>query len=186
MIRGYFNRTLSPQRVNTYICAAFMAVLASVTDLALAVFSALVVITPANEISHPFSIETHPVQNGKDLMRVTVTGSLKGGQTAWLIVCKQSRQPDQQNFRAAIWNHGPENDEIISIRQLHPTQPHAAATGEQRQADITAVLTSAEMKRSYIYIDYPREVRDGGYYYSVDLAYYLPGDSGKKSLIQWE
>jgi hypothetical protein len=42
------------------------------------------------------------------------------------------------------------------------------------------------MQRSYLYIDFPQPVLDEGYYYSIDLAYYLEGALGKKSQIQWE
>ncbi len=42
------------------------------------------------------------------------------------------------------------------------------------------------MARSYVYIDFPRPVNDGGYYYSVDLAYYLDGPLGKDIEIYWE
>ena len=41
------------------------------------------------------------------------------------------------------------------------------------------------MRRAYIYIDYPRPVDDGGYYYSIDLAHYLKDNPRRKSEIRW-
>ena len=168
------------------LCVVAIAALASITNLTHAVFSAFVVITPANEASHPFRIDTHPLETSDDLMRVRITGPLGDSQKAWLIVCKQSLLSDKQNFRSAIWNQTPENENIVNIQQLNPVRASSVTADGKEEIYIEVVLTSDEMSRSYIYIDYPREVRDGGYYYSIDLAYYLQGRLGKKSFIQWE
>ena len=168
------------------LCAVAIAALVSVASLAQAVFSAFVVITPANETSHPFRIDTHPLGTADELMRVRVSGPLADGQEAWLITCKQSLLSEKQNFRSAVWSQSQGNEDIVHMQQVNPVRAPSVTADGKAEAYIEVVLTGEEMQRSYIYIDYPSEVRDGGYYYSIDLAYYLQGRLGKKSLIQWE
>jgi hypothetical protein len=109
-----------------------------------------------------------------------------GHKKVWLILCKQSLRSARQNFRSTIWEAIENDKEIVKINQLKSGQISLSETGSQQYAYVEVVLSRDEMKRSYIYIDYPSEVHDGGYYYSIDLAYYLKGPLGKKSLIQWE
>jgi len=155
-------------------------------NIVLAAFSAFVVITPENEAKHPFLIQAQPVENQPDLTRIRVIGSVAGNKKVWLIVCKQRLLPGGQNFRTTIWEGRENNNDIVNITQLKPGQITLPETGSQQYAYVEVVLSNDEMQRSYLYIDYPREVYDGGYYYSIDLAYYLEGPQGKKSQIQWE
>jgi hypothetical protein len=145
-----------------------------------------VVITPENEAKHPFLIQPQPVENQADLTRIRVIGPVDGHKKVWLILCKQSLRSARQNFRSTIWEAIENDKEIVKINQLKSGQISLSETGSQQYAYVEVVLSRDEMKRSYIYIDYPSEVHDGGYYYSIDLAYYLKGPLGKKSLIQWE
>jgi len=156
------------------------------TNIALASFSAFVVITPANETRHPFLIQAQPVENQTNLTRIRVIGPVDGHKKVWLIVCKQTLLPSSQNFRSIIWDEREKNKGIVKISQLKPGQITLPETGDQQYAYVEVALSNDEMGRSYLYIDYPSEVYDGGYYYSIDLAYYLEGSLGKKSLIKWE
>ena len=75
--------------------------------------------------------------------------------------------------------------DVVQITRLKPQYP-PDKSGVYKQAYVEVVLSDDAMKRSYLYVDFPQNVDDGGYYYSIDLAYYLPGPAGRKSMIRWE
>ena len=156
------------------------------TNTAFAAFSAFVVITPDNEAEYPFLIRAQPLENQPGYTRVKVIGPVDGSKKAWLIECKQSLLSESQNFRMTIWGYEQFNDDVIKITPLKPGQTTLPGKGSQTYPYVEVVLSNKVMQRSYLYIDFPREVRDGGYYYSIDLPYYLEGPRGKKSQIQWE
>ena len=158
----------------------------SYNSIAFAAFSAFVVITPDNEAEYPFLIQAQPLENQPGYTRVKVIGPVDGSQKAWLIECKQSLLSESQNFRMTIWGYTQFNDDIIKITPLTPGKTTLPEKGDQQYSYVEVVLPNKVMQRSYLYIDFPREVRDGGYYYSIDLPYYLEGPRGKKSQIQWE
>ena len=170
----------------SYLFGPGIIIMLLATNIAIAAFSSFVVITPENEAKHPFLIQPQPVENQANLTRIRVIGPVDGHKKVWLIMCKQTLRPASQNFRSTIWEAIENDKEIVKISQLKSGQISLSETGSQQYAYVEVVLSSDEMKRSYIYIDYPGEVYDGGYYYSIDLAYYLKGPLGKKSLIQWE
>lgn len=170
----------------SYLLRPVIVIMLILTNIAIAAFSSFVVITPENEAKHPFLIQPQPVENQADLTRIRVIGPVDGHKKVWLILCKQSLRPASQNFRSTIWEDREDSKEIVSLSQLKPGLIILPESGNQQLAYVEVVLSSDEMRRSYLYIDHPSEVHDGGYYYSIDLAYYLKGPLGKKSLIQWE
>lgn len=155
-------------------------------NIVFAAFSAFVVITPDNEAEYPFLIKTQPLDNQPGYTRVRVTGPISDDKGVWLVECKKSLLADSQNFRMTIWGYKQFNDDIIKITRVTPGKSTMPGGGSQLFTHIEVVLPNDKMQRSYLYIDFPREVKDGGYYYSIDLPYYLEGPQGKKSQIQWE
>ena len=168
------------------ITAIGMLVMLMYMKPASASFSAFVVITPENAAEYHFQVQAQPMDNQAGLVRVRVIGPVDGDKKAWLITCKQSLLPDKQNFRSVLWEGKAHDKDIVQIKRLTTSKGVLPETGEKQLAYVEVVLSSEEMKHSYLYIDYPRMVDDGGYYYSIDLAYYLPGPLAKKSMIQWE
>ena len=156
------------------------------TNIAFAYFSSFEVITPDNEAEHLFLIQSQPLVNQLGYTRVRVIGPIDDHRGVWLVECKKSLLPESQNFRMTIWGYKQFNDDIIKITRLKPGQTTLPGRDSQLFAYVEVVLSNDKMQRSYLYIDFPREVRDGGYYYSIDLPYYLEGPKGKKSQIQWE
>ena len=96
-----------------FVLALFVAL--SLNRMAFAIFSAFVVITPANETEHPFLVQAQPLENKPGYTRVRVIGPVDGYQKTWLIECKQSLLPESQNFRMTIWGYKQFNDDIIKI-----------------------------------------------------------------------
>lgn len=158
---------------------------ASLVNAAFAASSAFVVITPENEAKYPFLIEAIPVTDHEQHSRIRIIGTINGSRHAWLIICKKYVNSSGQNFRGFFWYSG-RHEEIERVTRLHPGQTTLPESGDQIYEYVEVELSHEQMRRAYIYIDYPFEVMDGGYYYSIDLAYYLEGSRGKKSTIRWE
>lgn len=157
----------------------------SLVDIAFAAFSAFAVITPENEAEYPFLIQVKALAGDEERSRIRIVGTIGESRHAWLIVCKNYVNSSGQNFRKYFW-YGEQDKNIERISRLNPGQTTLPESGKQMYEYVEVELPNEQMRRAYIYIDYPVEVRDGGYYYSIDLAYYLEGGLGKKSVIQWE
>ena len=155
-------------------------------NVVVAAFSQFVVIRPSNEARYPFVVQVHTVANKTDTVRVRVTGPVDDAQKSWLIICRQPLLPAAQNFRHVIWGSKKRDRDIVKITRLHADRSVRSENDKLHYPTVEAVLTHAEMQRAYIYIDYPSAVYDGGYYHSIDLAYYLDSPKGKKSSIRWE
>ena len=157
----------------------------SLMKAAFAASSTFVVITPENETEHPFLIQVKGVAGHKEHSRVRVVGANDASRHAWLVICKKYVYASRQNFRNYFW-YGEQVKEIERVVELHPTQTTLPKSGDQVYDYVEVELSHDQMRRAYIYIDSAFEINDGGYFYSIDLAYYLEGSSGKKSIIQWE
>ncbi len=157
----------------------------SLVNAAFAASSQFVVVTPANEAQHPFLVQVKAVADDDERSRVRVIAAVDGGQRAWLILCKTYLNSSGQNFRNVLW-FSAKNQNIERVTRLAPEQTTLSESGEKSYSYVEVELSYEQMRRAYIYIDYPRPIDDGGDYYSIDLAYYLEGSRGKKSVIQWE
>ena len=69
----------------------------------------------------------------------------------------------KQDFRNYIWSKIPNRDDILVKAALLPTE----------EMKIQFVLDKDLAMKSYVYIDFPKPVLDGGYYYSIDLKTYI-------------
>ena len=148
--------------------------------------SEFVVITPQNDAEHAFLVQAHREAAQPDRTRVRVTWPMDRYQQVWLVVCEKSLVAEEQNFRFLMWGETEGYERVISIRRLERRRMTLAETDSLGYSYLEIALPNEQMARSYLYIDFPRPVDDGGYYYSVDLAYYLDGPLGKKSEIYWE
>lgn len=157
----------------------------SLMNATFAASSGFVVITPANETRHPFLVQVKAVADDDERSRIRVIGAVDGSQRAWLILCKTYLNASGQNFRNILWFRD-ENQKIERVIRLAPEQTTLSESEEKSYSYVEVELSHEQMRRAYIYIDYPRPIDDGGDYYSIDLAYYLEGSQGKMSVIQWE
>ena len=147
--------------------------------------SRFVVITPSNESNHPFTISIKPADGSKYRSNITITGIFRKAQSNWLVVRKKYANSGEQNLRNYIWYDRPLVDPN-RIQRLTILMPEVSLEKNIQPDTLEIELSNSEIKRAQIYIDYPREIDDGGYYYSLDLPYYLKGSLGKKSTIKWE
>lgn len=159
-------------------------VLLAFASAAMAAFSRFVVITPENEAEHRFLVQVQAMTDYRDRSRVRVVGAVVEHLRIWLVVCRTSVHADEQHFRDVFWFDA-NNENIERYIRLFPEQTTLPESGDQLHSFVEVELPHEQLRRAYIYIDHPRPVLDGGYFYSIDLAYYLKGDLGKKSEIQW-
>lgn len=178
--------TLNSNWVRVPVALLFFVLAASILKPAFAAFSEFVVITPANDSEHGFLIQAKTATGRTNQKRVRVIGPMNGDKVVWLVLCKKAVQSDEQNFRTVIWGEEKARKDITRVIRLNRGRIMVPESGGHEQAYVEVTLSDEHMARGYIYIDYPRPVDDGGYYYSVDLAYYLAGPLGKKSEIHWE
>lgn len=91
----------------------------------------------------------------------------KQSKQCWLIVFDDTEALKENiDFRPVIWDR--EKNIPKGISQIIPLR-------ENKNGNIVVKIKKKVMRRSYISIDYPSTVMDGGYYYTIDLPAYLKG-----------
>ena len=120
-------------------------------------------VTPENQKKYGVNVKITTVKNKKSYrVEFNIRGS--GHKHAWLVIASSPLTEKEQKLRSSIWFKKPINNKIISITKLKPSV-------KNRYKEI---LNTSQIENGYIYIDFPDIVKDGGYYYSIDLkAYYL-------------
>jgi hypothetical protein len=121
-----------------------------------AFFSAFERITPSSEES-----EHHPKvkfeKSGENDYLVSISNV---GKHAWFVVCTEERKQNKREFREVIWKTpGAKSDDIELVVPLR--------LGEDRASQVQ--ISDEFISRSYIVIDFPVPVFDGGFYYTIDI-----------------
>ena len=93
----------------------------------------------------------------------------------WLITCSEELKDDQKELRGGIWKSNKYDSAIDVPARLGDGHAPTCTKEDMSAKDgfVDVILNSDLMSRSYIYIDYPDPVQDGGHYYSIDLPAYL-------------
>jgi hypothetical protein len=81
----------------------------------------------------------------------------------WLILTKSSLALPHRAFRQYIWDPHSGRTDILLHTPLIPTASH----------EIQFTIHQDLLSQSYVYIDFPHVVLDGGYYYTIDLSSYV-------------
>ena len=146
-------------------------------------FSAFARITPETEKKHNIQVQILPVRGWESKCRI-IPPKVHQGMSTYLIVCRERVPPKEQNFRGYIWYRDRDWDryqgryqdrtDILSVAPLLPygldQYPNPSYVVSPKPNHV--VLDRSLLERSYIYIDYPTEMTDGGYYYCIDLSTY--------------
>ncbi len=141
-------------------------------------FSAFARITPDTEERYDVYVQILPVE-GQDGKYKVLPPQGPEYKNNYLIICKEQVHPEKQNFRPYLWSRVQERTDILSLVPLLPPGQHYPGNMPYVVAPKPAhvILDKGVLRRSYIYIDHPTPVVDGGYYYCIDLAAYpLPED----------
>ena len=94
---------------------------------------------------------------------------------AWLIVSKEPLSKKEQDQRELVWSERFDSKGLEFVVPLRPTgiKMFPRANNPKTKQYYEAVIPERFVSRSYIYIDFPSLVMDGGYYYSIDLGTYV-------------
>ena len=119
-------------------------------------FSAFERVTPASEErDHHPKVKLEKSEENKYLLSISNVGK-----HAWLVVCTAERKQSKREFREVIWSTpGAKSDDIELI------VPLMLGTDRASQIQLSGELIS----RSYIVIDFPNPVFDGGFHYTIDV-----------------
>lgn len=139
------------------------------------VWSAFAHVTP--DTQDQYGIEVHiralddfPENRPNIKYRVRFRAFEQGLMSAWLVLSREPLSATEQELRDYFWwNKSPEK-EIVETSLLEAREIDAELYYEVE-------LEAKEIARSYIYIDFPEEVDDGGYYYSIDFPSYLSNEA---------
>ncbi len=148
-------------------------VILMLTSQAQADWSGFAHVTPSSEAELKLKVSMTPVENqpGKYSVKLEAVGY--NHKLAWLIIAKNALSPDGQQLRDYIWSGAKTEQDILVKVKLMPTGIGGFAQKEETEKFYVIELSSNLIERSYIYIDFPSPVFDGGYYYSIDIgAYY--------------
>ena len=133
----------------------------SCTQLCFGSFSKFVDITPATQQEHDINVSVTYESNNLYVINFTWESSLK---QCWLITFKPNEVPKtQRNFRNFIWDETANKQSIEEIKKLSGNQ----------DGFIKIQIPEATVNRSFIIIDFPYAVFDGGFFYTIDLPEFL-------------
>ena len=142
------------------------------SGLANAVFSAFVNINSESQENNEFNIEVKPT-NEKNKYSINLSMMYGEKRYAWLIICENSLSSKKQNFRNYIWHSDSEGRNIIVKIPLDFKKNRFSEDREDNLSYANLILDKKFIKSSYIYIDSPVPIFDGGFYYAIDLGSYV-------------
>jgi hypothetical protein len=120
-------------------------------------FSKFINITPPTQQEHNITVSISPEKNESYTVSFLWKNSSKH---CWLIVFKEGDAPKtQRNFRDFIWN---KNLDMKSVEKIEPLLGNTDGVIELK-------LAKEAINRSFIIIDFPQIVFDGGFFYTIDL-----------------
>jgi hypothetical protein len=113
---------------------------------------------------------------------VTVQVPIIGGSRQyWLIVCKEPLNPERQNFRGIVQTlkgsgRPPQEkrEDVVLIAPLTAGRGETPEAADKTNSTTVTIQLSLELaERSYIYVDYPHMVMDGGYFWAIDIPRFV-------------
>ncbi len=134
----------------------------------MAAFSAFVRITPETQSKYDFDVEIKNIGNDKYRFRIGHEYLCEGHKCVWLIISNKPVSPEKQNFRNYIWSSEKEKQLTLTKTKLQCKKNKDSCQSKH----LEGILEKEKAARAYIYIDYPKFIFDGGYYYCVDLNTY--------------
>ena len=153
-----------------YIIALFLLLAA---DPVRASWSDFAHVTPETQDKYKIDVNFSPVANRENIYRVNFNAVGSKHKQAWLIIAAAPLSREEQKLRGYIWRSRPPKTEIFLKTLIKPVESKPTSSEEKPSPNYEVELSSEMIKRSYIYIDFPFMVADGGYYYSIDLGTYL-------------
>ena len=108
-----------------------------------------------------------PLKKNRFRVAVPISHTPLTKQRYWRITCVAPCHDQNLNFRSTIWEYVYGKFSRQDIEKIESLQV------DENAYVVRIDLSEDEIKRTYIYRDYPRLVMDGGYYYCVDIPAYF-------------
>ena len=146
-----------------------LATLLLIAHGALADWAKFVHVTPDTRAEYRIEVCVSTSESKLNTVMVVVPLGELSEQDAWLITTGSYVGPKYQEFREFLWSDRRDDSPITSITKLEYLH----------KSFVLVEISEVKMSGSYIYVDYPTPVFDGGYYYSVDLGTFIGVDDGE-------
>lgn len=131
-------------------------------------------VTPETENKFNITVSLLPLDETNNEFLVLVRlNAIEVDKQAWLIITYDGLSENEQQFRDVIWNSEKPEKKILLRTKLMPKGVSSFLSEDNDLKFYEVVLDAKHLKHSYIYIDFPWRVLDGGYFYSIDLPAYL-------------
>lgn len=160
----------------------FFVISLFITNYSFASWSQYAYVTPETETKYKLNVHVEPANSKNAAYLIRLEAVAFPSKQAWLIVTPKPLSPSEQDQRSRFWGDKLNTENVDSIVPLRPTGiPIFPQSNEIKSEKFYEVVIPADqMDRTYIYIDFPTPVDDGGYFYSIDLGAYLPSDEDPK------
>ena len=134
---------------------------------AFADFSQFVRITPETQEKYKEDITISIIEEMEGMFAVTVSTRIN----TWFIAFGEGLPEEDQNFRDLVWDDKDIGREVLNKQIVYDAKMEVV----EKKDTIELLIDTELMKRSYIYQDEASDrVLDGGFYFTVDLATFLP------------
>ena len=139
---------------------------------AIASWSAFAVVTPESQSRYDVKIESDVSDSGTCTIKFDAIQYPY--EHAWLILTSRKLSKTEQELRYFIWEHTNAPPGLILKSKISPAIDRTKFMDHENINDgyYEITLTNRTDHHAYVYIDYPRPIDDGGYYYSIDLGAY--------------
>jgi|GEM_PF-3260988 len=157
-----------------YLLAIVVLVFSS---LAQASWSRYAYVSPETEKEYELKISVLPADKSNKTFIVKFSAVSFPFKQAWVITTPKPISPKEQNQRNRFWA---EELNVSGVESIIPLRPKGISMfnspGDSESEKVYELVVSAsQVQRTYIYIDFPSSVDDGGYFYSIDLGSYVKG-----------
>lgn len=132
-------------------------------------------VTPKSENEYDLNVYVSPTNKENTTYMIRLPAISFPSKQAWLIVTPKPISPKKQNQRARFWGN---NLNTMNVESIIPLRPNGIPIFSQANEHNTekyyeVIIPAYEADRTYIYIDFPTPVNDGGYFYSIDIGSYV-------------
>ena len=117
-------------------------------------FSSFARITPQTQEEHNIFVQILPVEGQSEKYKVVYPPIRDSSQGSYLVLCKESMPPQEQDFRNYLWGSGRKQAEILSFVPIVPPGQYGHKC-PVCSTPVEIILDKSLITRSYIYIDYP-------------------------------
>lgn len=135
-------------------------------------------VTPETEAEYELNVQIERADSKNKTYLIRLDAIAFPSKQAWLIVTPKPLSASEQNQRSRFWGDKLNTENVESIVPLRLTGIPIFPQSNDIKSDLfyEIVISESQMHRTYIYIDFPTPVADGGYFYSIDLGSYVSVD----------